>query len=375
MKFQARDFATGDGFAFRFEVGRIAAKTPTEISEPIWIAPSFFDVQINGGLGINFTDANLTEAGIRTVTAACQSHGIGGYFPTVITSSPETICTAFATLAKACEADAELNSCLPRFHLEGPFLSPLDGPRGAHPQEHLRHPDFDLFRRFQDAAMGRIGLVTLAPELPAALRLIEELVKGGLVVSIGHTAANGETIQEAIAAGATMSTHLGNGLASNIDRHRNPLWDQLASDDLTASLIADGHHLPSAALTCFLRMKTPNRAILTCDASPLAGCAPGKYPIWGAEVEVLESGKVVLSGTPYLAGSGVFLDSCVSHILNSTETTLPEAIEMASIRPRELFGLPVPRVELGGTGPFVVFRWRRGERLEVLQLIHRGASF
>ena len=290
-------------------------------------------------------------------------------FPTVITASPETIAKAFSTLAKACESDGELKSSLPRFHLEGPFLSPLDGPRGAHPKEHLREPEFDLFRRFQDAAQGRIGLVTLAPELPGALRLIEKLVETGVAVSIGHTAASGETIRDAIAAGAKMSTHLGNGLASTIDRHRNPLWEQLAADELTASLIADGYHLPQAALKCFLRMKSSKRVILTCDASPLAGCAPGGYKLWGTEVEVQESGNVVMSGTPYLAGSGVFLDSCVSHILNWTETNLLEAIEMASIRPRVLFGLPVPRIELGGTGPFVVFRWQPGERLEVIRLI------
>src|SRR5205814_7778712 len=134
-----------------------------------------------------------------------------------------------------------------------------------------------------------------------------------VVVSLGHTAASPARIREAISAGARLSTHLGNGSHALLPRHENYLWEQLASDELWASVIADGHHLPPAILRCILRMKTPARVILTCDASSLAGRPPGRYREWGQDLEVRPEGEVVVSGTPYLAGSAVFTDTCVAH--------------------------------------------------------------
>src|SRR5204862_5034262 len=139
----------------------------------------------------------------------------------------------------------------------------------------------------QDAAGGRLRLVTLAPETPAALPFIERLTQAGVVVALGHSAADGACIRAAIRAGARLSTHLGNGCHAMLPRHDNCLWEQLAADDLWASLICDGHHLPVSVVRCLLRAKTPARTILTCDASSLAGLPPGCYDQWGGEFEVL----------------------------------------------------------------------------------------
>lgn len=326
-----------------------------------FLAPSFCDIQINGALGVAFTSKTLTTEGVRTVADECRRHGIGQFLPAVITSDFETIRTSFTALSGAIESDATLARAIPGFHLEGPYISGDDGPRGAHPKEHARDPDWGEFQRWQDAAGGRIRMVTLAPERTGAIEFIERLASKGIIVALGHTTADGDTIRRAVEAGARISTHLGNGCAGTIPRHDNPIWNQLANDDLLASVIADGHHLPPAVLKSLIRGKTPSRLILTCDASPLAGLPPGRYAEWGSEFEVLPDGKIVVPGTPYLAGSGVFTDHCISHILNTTDVTVAQAVEMACVRPRQRLGLTVPEVNVGtAVDELVVFRWRRG---------------
>jgi N-acetylglucosamine-6-phosphate deacetylase len=186
------------------------------------------------------------------------------------------------------------------------------------------------------------------------------LVASGVVVALGHTAAPGQRIREAVAAGARLSTHLGNGCHALLPRHDNYLWEQLASDELWASLICDGHHLPPAVVRCFLRIKTPSRIILTCDASSLAGLPPGRYRDWGQELEVLPQGKVVVPGTPYLAGSGVYTDQCLSVMLRYTGVSLAEALDMAGSRPRALLGLPPRALEVGKPAELMLFEWEEG---------------
>jgi N-acetylglucosamine-6-phosphate deacetylase len=163
------------------------------------------------------------------------------------------------------------------FHVEGPHISPDDGPRGAHPRQWVRPPDFEEYLRWQDATEGLIRLVTLSPEWPEAPRYIERLARHGVVVSIGHTKATAEQIADAVSAGATMSTHIGNGAHGEMRRHPNYLWDQLAEDRLTAGLIVDGIHIGQAFLKVALRAKTVARAFLVTDASMPAMAAPGIY--------------------------------------------------------------------------------------------------
>ena len=367
--FHARHFATGSAVAVTISNRRIGTVESSVESPTRWLAPAFFDPQINGCLGVGFNSPTLTPDGVRMVADECRRHGIGAFCPTVITDSFDTQRNAFAVLTRSLAADDDLARRMPCFHLEGPYLAGDDGPRGAHPKAHVRDPDWDEFRRLQDAADGRIRMVTLAPERPGAVPFIEQATAAGIVIALGHTAATGEQLRDAVSAGAKTSTHLGNGCHATMNRHANPIWEQAANDSLWASLIADGHHLPPAVVKTLIRAKTVARTLLTCDAGTFAGCAPGRYSDWGTEVEVLPGGKIVVPGTPYLAGSGVFTDACVSNLLRVTDVSLADAIGMASLRPHQLLGLPLPGLEVGDPGPWMLFDWQPGGDLVVTEVV------
>jgi N-acetylglucosamine-6-phosphate deacetylase len=223
--------------------------------------------------------------------------------------------------------------------MEGPYISPEDGARGAHPREYVVAASRDDFLRRQEAAAGRIRLVTLAPEAPGAIDLIEHLVGLGIRVAIGHTAASPEQIRDAVKAGATLSTHLGNGCADQLPRHPNVLWEQLAADDLVASFIVDGHHLPPATVKAMVRAKTPERALLVSDAVSVAGCAPGTYEVSGETVVLSDTGRVSQPGKPWLAGSSASLDQCVANAARFTGLPFKEVLPMASTQPARYLGL------------------------------------
>jgi N-acetylglucosamine-6-phosphate deacetylase len=227
---------------------------------------------------------------------------------------------------------------------------------------HVSDPDWGLFESFNEAAGGLIRVVTLAPERPGAIAFIERLTSAGVIVAIGHTEANGEQIRAAVAAGARLATHLGNGLPQLLPRHANPLWELLAEDRLSASIIADGHHLPPAVLTAIIRTKSPQRLILVSDASSLAGRPPGRYRAWDQEVELTADGRVMLAGAPYLAGSGSFLDQCVAHLIDVIGVDAASALTMATTRPRQLLGLPDTATSTCSPANRVVFD-SRGKRI------------
>ena len=180
-------------------------------------SPGFFDLQLNGFAGVDFNDPAVAPEAVSQALDALRKTGVTRCLPTVITSSTDDLAScAQAILASGHPAVAGL-------HKEGPYISPEDGPRGAHPRAWVRDASVDDFDRRQDAAEGRIRLVTLAPEVPGAIPLVEHLVDRGLRVAIGHSGATPETIADAGSAGATMSTHLGNGCAGTMPRHPN-LW-------------------------------------------------------------------------------------------------------------------------------------------------------
>jgi N-acetylglucosamine-6-phosphate deacetylase len=370
MLVRGRHYATGQPVDVDWEDGLVRAVGPASGAPPDrragWVAPALFDLQVNGCDGKSFNTEELTVEDVRHVVRVCRRHGVAGLCPTLVTNSAEALRHAFATLRRACETDPEVAHAVPTLHLEGPYISPEDGPRGAHPLRHVRRPDWDEFQTFQDAAGGRIRLVTLAPEVEGALPFIERLAAAGVVAAIGHTAASPACVRAAVRAGARLSTHLGNGCHAMLPRHDNCLWEQMAADELWASLIADGHHLPPAVLRCLLRVKTPARVILTCDASSLAGLPPGRYGEWGQEFEVRPEGKVVVPGTAYLAGSCVFTDACVVTAVRDGGVCLADAVEMAGARPRELLGLPAQRLEAGASADLVLFEHGPDEPFRVV---------
>jgi N-acetylglucosamine-6-phosphate deacetylase len=247
--------------------------------------------------------------------------------------------------------------------VEGPHISPEDGPRGAHPAEWVRPPDFEEFKRWQDAAQGNVRLVTLAPEWPGSCRYIEELANRGVVVALGHTRASAEQIRDAVSAGATLSTHLGNGSGAMLPKTANHIWEQLAEDRLAASFIVDGHHLPDAFLRAALRAKGLERSILITDAVAPAMCAPGPYSLGAVDVELKDDERVVLRGADRLAGSALRMDRAISNAMRIAGLSLVEAVALATTNPARvgrIYGR-VRGLKAGERADVVRFRVEAGE--------------
>jgi N-acetylglucosamine-6-phosphate deacetylase len=369
MRLRANHYRTGQPLDILCERGVIcsvhaAGADPPDLHAQ-WVAPAICDLQINGCDGHSFNSARLTAEQVRHVVAVCRTHGISQICPTLVTGPFDALAHGLATLALACDADTDIARAVCGIHVEGPYISPEDGARGAHPRQHVRPPSWDEFCRWQDAAGGRIRLLTLAPEVPGALPFIEKLAGAGVVVALGHTAADGDCIRAAISAGARLSTHLGNGAHAVLPRHPNYIWDQLAEDGLWASFIADGHHLPASVMKCLLRMKTPQRLILTCDASSLAGLPPGTHHEWGQDFDIRPEGKIVVSGTSYLAGSWAFTEQCLANVLALGEVSLADAVDMATVRPRQLLGQPPRDVVPGQPAELMLFNWQPGEAFDL----------
>jgi N-acetylglucosamine-6-phosphate deacetylase len=167
------------------------------------------------------------------------------------------------------------------------------------------------FRRWQEASNGNIRLVTLSPEWPESTGYIEKITAEGVAASIGHTKADRRQIQDAVSAGATLSTHLGNGAHATLPRHPNYIWEQLAEDRLSASFIVDGMHLTDSFLRVAVRAKRIERSILVTDAVAPAMCAPGAYRLGEVDIELREDGRVVVRGGERLAGSSLRMDRAI----------------------------------------------------------------
>lgn len=301
--------------------------------------PGLVDLQVNGFGGFDVNADDVTPDTITSLTRALWREGVTRYLPTVITAPEEKILHALETIARARDIDPLIAHSIAGVHVEGPSLNTEDGPRGAHDLAHLRDPSVDELTRWQSAAHGLIRIVTLAPERPGALEYITAASARGIRVSIGHCAPQAQRIREAAAAGATLSTHLGNGAHRMLPRHPNHLWAQLASDELTAMFIADGHHLPADALTAMIRAKGVRRSILTSDSAALAGSPPGRYATSvGGEVTVEHDGRLSLGDTGLLAGSGASLRRCVEWTLTHLPFTEDEVLAMAAGNPARMLG-------------------------------------
>ncbi|MFC5648206.1 N-acetylglucosamine-6-phosphate deacetylase [Paenibacillus solisilvae] len=321
------------------------------------IGPGLVDLQINGYSGTDFNTVPLQDRTVEKVTRALWKEGVTSYYPTVITNGDDEICQALQTIAHACKSDSVSDAGVAGIHLEGPFISKEDGPRGAHGASYVKAPNWSLFQRWQEAAEGRIKIITLSPEWPEAARFIERCVEQGVTVSIGHTAATEEQIAEAVRAGARMSTHLGNGAHLTLPRHPNYLWEQLSQDGLAACVIADGFHLPDSVLKVVLRTKG-ERALLVSDAVYLSGMEPGAYKSHiGGSIVLTPEGRLHIADNPkLLAGSVQLLPHAIYHLVRRGLAGLGEAWDMASVRPAAFMDLPSQQgLAVGAPADLVVF--------------------
>ena len=320
------------------------------------IGPTLFDIQVNGAFGVDIQGRAVTPGDVARLTQLLAAQGVSRWIPTLITAPREYLIHGCTVIAEAMR-DPAIARAIPGIHLEGPYISPVDGPRGAHPREHVRHPDLREFDALMQAVDGYIAYITVAPEVKGAIEFICHITARGIRAALGHHNASAELIGQAVDAGASLCTHLGNGIGAQINRHINPIWPQLADDRLTACLIADLDHLPPHALKSFIRAKGPRNVILTSDAVHIAGQAPGHYELMGSPVELLPSGRICLSGTELLAGSSLMLLRGVVNAANTGGMSLKQAFACASDIPARRFGLPrrpfPPRT--GQKADFLVF--------------------
>jgi len=333
-------YSDGDAVSLVIENGKILKinrSVNAKDASDIYVAPGLIDVQINGYMGVDFSGPDLTVEGVRKATKALWKAGVTSYFPTIITSDIERIKKNFAILAKAVE-DPEIGKSIPGFHLEGPYISPIKGFRGAHLEKYIKNPDWAEFQEMQRAANNGIRLITLAPELEGAISFIEKCVNSGVIVSLGHHNGSAEAVEQAVDAGAKMATHLGNGCANEINRHHNPLWPQLSSDGITASIIADGFHLTKEQVRSFYKAKGIGNTILVSDALDLAGLPPGEYTR-GERTLLLTPDVVKLPKENVLAGAASPISKCVGVMMEFTQCSLGEGIQMASTNPARMFSL------------------------------------
>jgi N-acetylglucosamine-6-phosphate deacetylase len=340
----------------------ISAVDPASESGGFYLSPGFIDLQVNGFLGVDFNNPKCTTEQIARSIRGLFATGVTRFYPTVITGSPADMLGALRNLKCAKETLPE-GAAMDGFHVEGPHISPDDGPRGAHPRRWVRPPDLDEFRRWQDATGNRVRIVTLAPEWPQSLHYIEAIAAEGVVPSIGHTNATAQQIADAVSAGASLSTHLGNGAHPVMRRHPNYIWEQLAEDRLMADFIVDGIHLPPSFLKVALRAKTVPRSVLVTDAAAPAGCPPGRYQLGEQPVDLTADNRVMLVGQERLAGSALRMDRGVENLMRIAGLSLADAVSMATVNAARAGGVPG---RMGGLSA--------GDRADIIQYTFNSAS-
>ena len=387
MRLRGRHYQTGEAVEVTVDGQKIAAvgPAPDETAQApdvlgddgYWLAPALFDSQVNGFGGKDLNAEHTSPADVRAIVELLRVAGVVRFCPTVTTSSFEAMAHSLSEIRTACEEDPDVAHASVTVHIEGPYISSEDGPRGAHPREHTRPPDWDEVRRLQDAAGGRIGYVTLAPELPGATEFIARLAGEGIVVALGHHAGSGEDIKRAADAGARHCTHLGNGAHATLPRHPNYIWEQLAEDRLNAGVIADGHHLPPSVVKSFVRAKGLERTILVSDAIAAAGLPPGRYTSnKGQTLEIAPNGRIGVADTPYLAGSGLRLNEGVANTVRFAGIGLGDAIRLATENPARLLGVgdSYGRLQPGYAADLLLFRWNPDEaKLQVAATVAAGS--
>lgn len=325
----------------------------------LYLCPGFFDLQVNGFGGVDFNSPHLTPEGLHQAGCSLASTGITHFFPTLITSSHERMVHQLKIIADTLRNDSLLQKMCLGIHLEGPYISPEDGPRGVHLREFVRLSQWEEFIKFQEACEGRIRCVTLAPELKGAIPFIEKTVAHGIVIGIGHTNASEEVLEEAVQAGARLSCHLGNAPSALLPRYQKNIQKQLAMDLLMASIITDGIHLPPDVVKSTIRAKGLDRIILITDSMAGAGASPGKYTLGDLEVVVNPDQTARLVNHPRLAGSTLTMDHAITNVIRFTEIDLPSALQMAAKNAQKLF--PEVRGEIipGDSADLVLFEYQK----------------
>jgi len=337
------------------------------------VAPGLVDLQVNGYGGVDFNTIPFTEEDVLKAVTLLAQQGVTNFCPTLITNNNDAIKQAIKTINKACKKYPEVKSAIIGIHIEGPFISKEDGPRGAHNLDFVQAPDWELFQEWQNIAKGKIKILTLSPEWENAPEFIKKCVESGVIVSIGHTAASPEQIIDAVNAGASLSTHLGNAAHLMLPRHPNYIWEQMAQERLWASVIADGFHLPDSFLKVVFKMKS-KKSILISDCTQFTGLPPGTYQSHiGGKVTLNNEGRLCLADKPaLLAGSAQSLLWCINQVVKKNLLMFEEAWEKASLKPLELLcGKPLSAFQIGEPANLVLFE-QNNKKIKILQTLLAG---
>ncbi len=300
--------------------------------------PGLVDLQVNGYKGVDFSSATLTEADFIRACREMLGAGTTAFLPTIITSTEDVYKRNLAIMSDVMERE-EFRGRLLGIHLEGPFISAQEGACGAHNPRWTTKPDINYLEQLIGWAGGKVKLLTIAAELEGAEKLSRYAIKRGIAVSLGHQMATEKDLERLSRAGAVSLTHLGNGVPMVLNRHHNPIWAGLATDELTAMIITDGHHLPPAVIKTIIRTKGPNRCIVISDASSLAGLPAGRYETLGHKVILEDSGRLSDPQTGYLCGSSATMLQCMNYLASLNLASLDELIAMGFYNPLRLIGL------------------------------------
>ena len=300
--------------------------------------PGFVDLQVNGYAGVNFNAPEVTAADVLEGAEKLRSLGTAGFLLTIVTGPTETIENSMKAAAEAIRQQGPAGSVL-GVHLEGPFISPEQGVRGAHPEPWIRKPDMDWFKKLQDLAEGNIRLVTVAPEVAGVPAFIEAL-DDDILVAAGHCKAEYDSLRASIDAGLSLVTHFGNGCRQQIDRHDNPLVNVLACPELTIAFIPDGHHLPGPFLRMIAGGLPVERLFVVSDSVHYGGIAPGVYDSGFGLVRVQENGRLCLeSDHDMLAGSAANMMQCMNHLASLDVFSEENLLRVGYGKPLELLGI------------------------------------
>jgi N-acetylglucosamine-6-phosphate deacetylase len=256
-------------------------------SSPSAMSPAYVDLQVNGYVGVDFNDPRTSPEAIHRAAAAMQADGVELALPTIITAGVEAMSQCMANIRQAVQTNAVTASIFQGLHIEGPFISPIPGYIGAHPMRHALRQDLSAMEGLLAAGGGLVRLVTLAPEVDPQGRMTKMCRERGVLVAAGHSDASLDQLDECIASGLRLFTHLGNGCPRQMDRHDNIIYRALRrADQLRFTLIADGFHVPELLFRNLLQWVPLERLAVVSDAISAAGLGPGTYQLGEREVTI-----------------------------------------------------------------------------------------
>lgn len=344
---------TGGAVEFEVENGKIISVTPVKDSPALpWIMPVLVDLQQNGAVGHSFSALKTPEE-LRAVTEALYRHGVGRVQATTVSVPVETLLSSVKLIADECAKDPVLDKVIFGLFHEGIFMSFEQGWRGDHDVNCIKEPDWDLFRRIDDASGNRFLTVNIGPEVPGAMDFISKAVDAGKKVSIGHCNPTAEQIREAVERGADRVTHFANGANPTVHRFKNPFWELLDNPKLKLGLICDGFHLPPEVVSVAMKIKGRNNCLVVSDASSYSGLKPG---IYGGTRQLEANGYLHVIGQDILAGSGCQQNTCVNFLMQHLGFSFLRAWYQCSQIPAASVGLTLPSVKVGEEASFVIVR-------------------